>query len=359
MEKRDVAAVSRTVEAMGPVLARQSRVIDQAIRSTAAAVEALPPTEDLRAAAAAVEVLPPMKTLWPMASFAEEFSRTMADVMRPKVSFTDELSRTMAQAMPPMGSITEELSRTMDEALRPMASISKAAKLGQMDGLVSVLDQAAEAAKLAQPDGLGSVLDQVVEASTFRLGEEWQGIHQRPGESTMAVVDDLPGSVLTLPVPSLPPVVLDSPWESGDPVAEPLMWPLADPAESTERLEISDDVLRRRCLDLLDAPGDFDRAVNQAMIVLEDRVRTMTGLPETMVGKALMNKAFGDDGPIILSSIPPEQDGSRLHFMGMYGMLRNPTGHRIVETYGREDAVAVVAYVDFLLRLLARNASGQ
>ena len=129
--------------------------------------------------------------------------------------------------------------------------------------------------------------------------------------------------------------------------------------EKLERFNIADDALREACLDLLNGKSRFDRAVNQALIVLEDRVRTMTGLPETMVGKALMNKALGEDGPIILSSIAPEQDGSRLHFMGMYGMLRNPTGHRIIRTYDREDAVAVVLYVDFLLKLLRRSTAGQ
>ena len=130
-------------------------------------------------------------------------------------------------------------------------------------------------------------------------------------------------------------------------------------AQRAARPKISDDVLRQRCGDLLDAEADFDRAVNQALLVLEDRIRTMAGLDDEVIGRDLMGKAFKDDGPIVLSNIQPEQESAKLHFMGMYGMLRNPTGHRIVRTFDRDDAVAVVHYVDFLFRLLGRATARQ
>ena len=103
--------------------------------------------------------------------------------------------------------------------------------------------------------------------------------------------------------------------------------PSLNPPRGRRRIKISDDVLRQRCLDLLNAQGDFDRPVNQALIVLEDRVRTMARLPATAVGKSLMRGAFGNDGPIILSDIRSEQEGWRSQFVGMYAMLRNPTSH--------------------------------
>lgn len=39
-------------------------------------------------------------------------------------------------------------------------------------------------------------------------------------------------------------------------------------------LPIKDQILNRRCSDLLNAPGSFDRVINQATQVLEDRLRT-------------------------------------------------------------------------------------
>ena len=121
MDKRDLAAVSRTVEAMGPVLVRQSRVLDQAMRSAAEVAEALPPMEDVRAMAAAVETLPPMETVREVAAVTEVLPRM--EVVRPMASITGEFSRTMPQAMRSMTSISA-LSDVMPQAMRSMTSIS-------------------------------------------------------------------------------------------------------------------------------------------------------------------------------------------------------------------------------------------
>ena len=151
MDKRDLAAGSRTVEAMGPVLVRQSRVLDQAMRSAAEVAEALPPMEDVRAMAAAVEALPPMETVRevaavtevlprmevvrPMASITGEFSRTMTETVRPMASISEAALRGMNEALRPMASIWETAVRSMNEALRPMASISEAALRGMNEAL--------------------------------------------------------------------------------------------------------------------------------------------------------------------------------------------------------------------------------
>jgi hypothetical protein len=52
---------------------------------------------------------------------------------------------------------------------------------------------------------------------------------------------------------------------------------------------IQDETLRARCSDLLSAPGNFDRVVNQATLVLEDRIRAKTGKGNDRFGVNLIN----------------------------------------------------------------------
>ncbi len=275
------------------------------------ATEALPPMETMQRAAEAAEALPPMETVQRLAEAAEALPPV--ETVRAAASMSEAASRAMSEFVGPGSPMSAVALRAMSEFVGPGSPMSAVA-LRATDSAV------------------------------------------RLGTSALA---DLPERILNLPaqppVLPLPSLVPDSPWASIDPMAEPSVPPFAEPSERAERIKISDDVLRQRCLDLLNAQGDFDRPVNQALIVLEDRVRTMARLPATAVGKSLMRGAFGNDGPIILSDIRSEQEGWRSQFVGMYAMLRNPTSHGIVETYDRDDAVAVVFYVDFLLRRLARG----
>ena len=134
---REAAAARKALPSPETVRAMQSMAEMlppmETVRAAAAAVEALPPMEHVQAAAATVEALPRMEAVWPMTSFAEQFSRTMAEAARPMASITEQLSRTMNEALRsmtvavrPLASITEELSRTIAEVMRPLESISEA-----------------------------------------------------------------------------------------------------------------------------------------------------------------------------------------------------------------------------------------
>lgn len=125
-------------------------------------------------------------------------------------------------------------------------------------------------------------------------------------------------------------------------------------AGSVMPFQIADDELRDRCLDLLNARGHFDRAVNQAHLVLEDRVRRAAELTNRDTGRGLVNRAISDEGPLVFSSEPAEQEAARALFNGMVGLLRNPTGHRLGHRISKEDAIAIVGFVDYLLRRVDR-----
>jgi uncharacterized protein (TIGR02391 family) len=124
---------------------------------------------------------------------------------------------------------------------------------------------------------------------------------------------------------------------------------------------LGDDQLRQRCLDLLGAEGEYDRVISIACTILEDRVRAAIGAPNQLVGVHLMQQAFSVNAPQLrLSNEPPEQQGAMEMYKGTIAFFRNSTGHRIVPTYTREDAIHFLMWVDLLLKIVgeARRPTG-
>ena len=73
---------------------------------------------------------------------------------------------------------------------------------------------------------------------------------------------------------------------------------------------IKDEELRSRCADLLTAPDHFDRVVNQATQVLENRIKLKSGSSKS--GKALIGEVIKSDlgkTKLILSNNLNEQEG--------------------------------------------------
>jgi uncharacterized protein (TIGR02391 family) len=121
---------------------------------------------------------------------------------------------------------------------------------------------------------------------------------------------------------------------------------------------ITDDELRRRCLDLVAAEDHYDRVVREACVVLEDRVRRAIAAPATLLGTSLMEQAFSPkSGPLRCSQYEPEQVGALQLYRGVMAFFRNSAGHNIVETYTQDDALRLVAMVDLLLSMVAKAAS--
>ena len=75
---------------------------------------------------------------------------------------------------------------------------------------------------------------------------------------------------------------------------------------------IQDPELKERCSDILSAAGNFDRVVNQATQVLEDRIRRLSDGDRNTVGVALISTAFTADtstSKLVMSEHRDEQEG--------------------------------------------------
>jgi Protein of unknown function (Hypoth_ymh) len=118
---------------------------------------------------------------------------------------------------------------------------------------------------------------------------------------------------------------------------------------------IRDEALRSRCSDLLSASGHFDRVINQATQVLEERIRTKIPEFASDIGTVLVGKAMNGElakTRIRFSDNPSEQDGYVSIFRGLIGAFRNPSHHRFLENVTREQALQICAFIDNMLAAL-------
>jgi len=100
--------------------------------------------------------------------------------------------------------------------------------------------------------------------------------------------------------------------------------------------------------------GKYELAVFAAMKAIEIRVRQLSGL-HTESGASLMNKAFGETGPLTDPSLDKsEQDGTRFLFVGSYAVFRNPAGHREVNYDHVAEAAEAIQTASLLMRILDR-----
>jgi len=132
--------------------------------------------------------------------------------------------------------------------------------------------------------------------------------------------------------------------------------PEASPKSLTFSAEVfeslADAELKERCSDILKGPAKFDRAVNQATLVLEDRIRNRSGLGKTWIGTGLVNKALNGDPEktiLMISDDKDEHEGLCHICRGIMQAFRNPTHHYVTSKYTREEAIAVCAFIDTLL----------
>jgi uncharacterized protein (TIGR02391 family) len=118
---------------------------------------------------------------------------------------------------------------------------------------------------------------------------------------------------------------------------------------------IKDKELQSRCIDLLSAKDKFDRVINQATLVLEDRIREKSEIKEKLEGVKLVTKALNSDlSKTILkvSDEPNEQDGFCSTCRGIMLSFRNPTHHHLTDKFTREDALKLCAFIDLLLGMV-------
>ena len=117
---------------------------------------------------------------------------------------------------------------------------------------------------------------------------------------------------------------------------------------------LEDKELRKRCEDILLGDAAFDRAINQATQVLEDRIKKKANLSRTpLTGLSLVSRAIHKDlneTIIKLSDEPNVQEGYSNLFKGVIGIYRNPTHHSLTYNCSREYALKTCAFIDDLLK---------
>lgn len=105
--------------------------------------------------------------------------------------------------------------------------------------------------------------------------------------------------------------------------------------------------------------GHYDTVVFEAFRAVEVTVRDAAGLPQSLVGTELMRKAFDENsGPLTDTSLLASERQATSHlFAGAIGLFKNPTSHRTAAISRPEDAVALVMFADYLLRLVEQRAT--
>jgi uncharacterized protein (TIGR02391 family) len=103
--------------------------------------------------------------------------------------------------------------------------------------------------------------------------------------------------------------------------------------------------------------GHYDTVVFEAFRAVEISVRHAARLPQTSIGTDLMRKAFAPQSGALTdaSLVSAEQQATADLFAGAIGLFKNPTSHRADAIDKPEDAVALVMFADYLLRLVERR----
>ena len=122
---------------------------------------------------------------------------------------------------------------------------------------------------------------------------------------------------------------------------------------------IEDGDIKSRCGDILLGEGPFDRAINQATQVLEDRIKDKAGLKDKpLLGVNLISKAIHpkiEETILKFSDKSEIQEGYSFLFKGIMLNYRNTTHHSLSFECSREYALKICAYIDELLRIVTNS----
>lgn len=122
---------------------------------------------------------------------------------------------------------------------------------------------------------------------------------------------------------------------------------------------IEDSEIKQRCGDILLGEQAFDRAINQATQILEDRIKIKSGLQESnLIGIPLVSKAIHsklEETILKFSDKADIQEGYSNLFKGIIAIYRNPTHHSLAFECDREYALKVCAHIDELLKVLENS----
>jgi hypothetical protein len=113
---------------------------------------------------------------------------------------------------------------------------------------------------------------------------------------------------------------------------------------------IGDQKLKDRLEKLGSAPSDT--IIREAGVILEDRLRIISGIRRNLHGAKLIDAIFNpDDGVLVFSDHPGEQEGVRMLYRGAMQFIRNPPMHKLMD-YSDRALTLFIRMIDSLLQLL-------
>ena len=134
---------------------------------------------------------------------------------------------------------------------------------------------------------------------------------------------------------------------------------LWSPEPPPPTLVIRDQQLLNRCANLLAAPGAYDRVIEEATRVLEDRIRSRVPhetlsrlIPNSgnKIGENLINRVFSVNDPALSASDDRNRRiAIRNILVGVVSYLRNPSHHHIDDQTEWSCAWSTVGLIDKLL----------
>lgn len=118
---------------------------------------------------------------------------------------------------------------------------------------------------------------------------------------------------------------------------------------------LTDPELRTRCSDLLRAQKSFDRVFREATVVLDARLKQLSGIKEKMNPGDLVARVLHPKRAIlVVSEHEDEQQGFFELCKGMMAAFRNPVHHTLNDQLTREDALRFCGFTDSLLGILGK-----
>jgi uncharacterized protein (TIGR02391 family) len=123
--------------------------------------------------------------------------------------------------------------------------------------------------------------------------------------------------------------------------------------------EIFDEELIARCSQQFNQEN-YQSAVQNAFIALEERIREQGGFSYDINGVELVTEAFKPDGgPLSFGEINSEQQGIMQQYRSAFMAFRNPSSHRFLEDLDKVQTYHLLCYANMLIQMIKENTESQ